>query len=472
MDRATDVLNLGPNINDDDLWDMIGVKPPQPQIDPAILRSFFWQFARSRVGYLDVMRFGQEFTKFKASNVRVLLNATVCQVNVTPEGNQFQDLEVATIDGARSKVKAKIAVIAASGLENARLLLASNEIHSRGIGNTHDVVGRYLIDHIGARVGSFSMADSSQIAKRFGFYGVRRGTQTHMYMLGLALAPELQEREQLLNASVYMMQQRSPDDPWEALKRLLRGKNVRPIHDVLSVISGAGLLAKGLGIKALSSGSMPDAIQKLIVDTVVRWKPNLAASEFQNRGLPHKLTNVTIDAISEQRPDPNSRISLSDRVDRFGVPMARVNWLVNNDERRTIVRMANLISGAFAEAKLARPVLEPWVAEGRLEDGPFIDMAHTSGTTRMSDNPKTGVVDRDCQVHGVEGLYVAGSSVFPTIGHANPTLMICALSIRLADTIKAKLALPHEVTTSPSLPISNDMVVKRAESVMRFSQYT
>jgi choline dehydrogenase-like flavoprotein len=69
-------------------------------------------------------------------------------------------------------------------------------------------------------------------------------------------------------------------------------------------------------------------------------------------------------------------------------------------------------------------------------------MAHTLGATRMSDDPRSGVVDKNCQVHGVHGLYIAGGSTFPTSGHANPTLMILSLAIRLADTIKLQLLRP------------------------------
>jgi choline dehydrogenase-like flavoprotein len=86
------------------------------------------------------------------------------------------------------------------------------------------------------------------------------------------------------------------------------------------------------------------------------------------------------------------------------------------------------------------PLLEEWIAQGRLQDSVIIDMGHTAGTTRMSDNPRLGVVNSNCQVHGVTGLYVAGASVFPTSGHANPTLMIIALAIRLADRIKFDLS--------------------------------
>ena len=65
---------------------------------------------------------------------------------------------------------------------------------------------------------------------------------------------------------------------------------------------------------------------------------------------------------------------------------------------------------------------------------------HHSGTARMSETPKSGVVDANCRVHSVQNLYVAGSAVFPTIGYANPTLTIVALALRLADRIERLLA--------------------------------
>jgi choline dehydrogenase-like flavoprotein len=440
LDRAADILNLGPNSYDESLWELTGMAPPEPRVDVEGLRSFFWQFARSRLDHLDIMRFGREFVTFKAENVRVLLNATVRQIELAPDGTSFDGLEISTVEGVRSKVKAKLAVIAASGIENPRLLLASNAIQSSGIGNSSDLVGRFLMDHAGARVGRFDMAGLAQIVKRFGFYGVRHNGRTHMYMHGLAPSPIIQEREQLLNSAVYFMPERSPDDPWDALKRLLRRNSAKPGDDMLAVLSGAGLLAKGIGMKALASNATPTVLKDFIVNTAIRYNPNLVAEEFQSRGLPHKLTGVWIDAIAEQRPDPDSRVTLADRTDRIGVPLAKVNWRINDDERRTIVRIAHLTRDAFARVGMAVPILEPWVAEERLEDGVIIDMAHTLGTTRMSETPASGVVDKNCQVHGVRGLYVAGGSIFPTSGHANPTLMILALAIRLADTMKSRLA--------------------------------
>lgn len=436
LDRAAQVLNLGPNVYDEGLWDFIAAAPPTPKLDAEELRSFFWQFARSRQDPLDIMRFGRDFLTNKADNIRVLLNATVTQIELSPDGMSVEGLQIATIANVPSRVRTRTAVIAASGIENARLLLASNQQQAKGIGNGHDVVGRFLMDHVSAEVGRFGPDAVAQISRRFGFYGIRHGGGTHMYMHGLAASPVAQERYQLLNSAVYFMQLRSPDDPWDALKRLIKRQSDHPLLDLRAVIAGTGLLARGIGTKLLNDQAMPTVLKEFIVATAIRYNPNLVAEEFQSRGIPHKLTGVRIDAICEQRPDPNSRVTLSARTDCLGVPIATVNWRINDDDKRTIVRLAHMTRDEFLAVGLPAPALEPWVANNRPDDAVIIDMAHTVGTTRMSNDPHTGVVDKTCKVHDVSGLYIAGASVFPTSGHANPTLMIVALAIRLADTIK------------------------------------
>jgi choline dehydrogenase-like flavoprotein len=103
--------------------------------------------------------------------------------------------------------------------------------------------------------------------------------------------------------------------------------------------------------------------------------------------------------------------------------------------------MARTVDAEFRRLGIAESELPGWL----LEEGGnwaehFGDSYHHIGTTRMSDEPSQGVVDRDCQLHGVAGVYVCGSSVFPTSGFANPTLTIAALSLRLADHLKGRLA--------------------------------
>jgi choline dehydrogenase-like flavoprotein len=439
LDRAAHVLNLGPNCYDEEFWKLIGLNNPEPQLSKEDLQSFFWQFARSRLARFDIMRFGREFATFRADNVRVLLNATATEISLNAEGNSFIGVQISTIDGARSRVKAKLGVIAASGIENARLLLASNGVQSRGVGNDHDLVGRFLMDHASARVGHFETASTAPVAQYFGFYGLRRDRRTHMYMRGLAPTPELQERERLLNSAVYFMQERAADDPWDAIKRLLQRTSTDLMRDGAAILANAPLLAKGLGLKALASDATPGFVRDFWT-AAPRNRIGTAPEKVQHRGWPHKLTSISIDAVSEQRPDPDSRITLADRTDRLGTPLPRVDWRINDDERSTILRIARLVRQGFARVGLPQPILQSWVDEERFRDSVIIDMAHTMGTTRMSDDPKSGVVDETCRIHGVRGLYVAGGSIFPTGGHANPTLMIIAFAIRLADTIKGQLA--------------------------------
>jgi choline dehydrogenase-like flavoprotein len=410
IDRAGEVLNLGPNCYDDRLWELMRVAPPQPQFDPKLLKSFFWQFARSRSDKMDFLRFGPEFVNCNAPNVRVLLNATVTRIDTDKAGARFQALQVSTIDGVRSSVRAKAAVLAASGIENPRLLLVSNRAHANGLGNQNDMVGRFLMDHPTARIGRFKVKDIPAIMKRFGLYGIKHRGRARIYQLGLVPSKELQERERLLHCAAFMSEERAPDDPWDALKRLLRAKSGAPISDLWRVLSSPNLLAKGVGT----------------------WR--------DIRGLPHKLSGLRIDGITEQQPDPESRVTLSDRLDALGVPIARINWRIDNDARRSLIRLGHLLASEFPRVGLPTPLLEDWIAKQRPEDSVLTDHGHTAGTTRMSQDPKKGVVDPNCQVHGVARLYVAGASVFPTSGHANPTLMIVSLAIRLADQIKLDLA--------------------------------
>jgi choline dehydrogenase-like flavoprotein len=440
LDRAGEALNLGPNCYDEELWKLMGIAPPQPQFDPKLLRSFFWQFSRSRIDAMDIMRFGREFLAADAPNVRIVLNATAIRIDTDESGTAFTGLEVSTIDGVRSQVRAKAAVLAASAIENPRLLLTSNRVHQNGLGNQNDLVGRFLMDHLGARVGSFKQKDFDAITSRFGFYGLKYRGRSHMYMHGLVPSKEFHEREKLMHCAAYMMEERAPDDPWEALKRLLRAKSERPISDLLAVAKSPGLVAKGLGMRLFSTNVIPRRIKDLATNVMILQNPNFVVREFQSRGLPHKLTGLVIDAITEQRPDPESRVTLAQKTDALGVPLARIDWRIDSEARRTLVRLGRLLVEEFPRVGLPAPVLEEWIAQGCPQDGIIIDMAHTAGTTRMSDNPKLGIVNSDCRVHGVAGLYVAGASVFPTIGHANPTLMIVALAVRLADRIKIDLS--------------------------------
>jgi choline dehydrogenase-like flavoprotein len=128
----------------------------------------------------------------------------------------------------------------------------------------------------------------------------------------------------------------------------------------------------------------------------------------------------------EQRPQPENYVTLGRDTDIHGNPRAELHWRWTNDEQAEWERVRARIVADIESAGLGRIELLPG---SRLDPNAH----HHAGTTRMSDGPDEGVVDRDCRVHGVDNLYVAGASVFPTAGYANPTLTIVALAIRLAD---------------------------------------
>lgn len=106
--------------------------------------------------------------------------------------------------------------------------------------------------------------------------------------------------------------------------------------------------------------------------------------------------------------------------------------------------MAQVVAEEFARLGVARVRPDAWLTDGAAGwEGKLRDMYHHIGTTRMSHSPREGAVDPDCRVHGVANLYLAGSSVFPTSGYANPTLTIVALALRLADRLKGAIASPR-----------------------------
>jgi len=160
---------------------------------------------------------------------------------------------------------------------------------------------------------------------------------------------------------------------------------------------------------------------------------------IDRNGLMRKIDRLNLVCMAEQIPDPESRVTLSDTLDAFGVPRARIDWRVHEIERQSMRRMVDIIAAEFARIGLPAPVAEGWVRENAAFPDDFRDVAHPAGTTRMGSDPATSVVDLDGQVHGIHGLYVTGGSVFPTCGHANPTQMIVALALRLAERLKAGL---------------------------------
>jgi choline dehydrogenase-like flavoprotein len=138
------------------------------------------------------------------------------------------------------------------------------------------------------------------------------------------------------------------------------------------------------------------------------------------------LTNI------EQYPDPENRVVLSKRKDPLGLPRAALHWRWTKEEQGTLERLRKTLAISIERSGMGKVTI--------LEDmAPDPNACHHAGTTRMHDDPRIGVVDSHGRVHGTDNLFVAGASVFPTAGFANPTLTIVALAIRLAHFLRAAL---------------------------------
>jgi choline dehydrogenase-like flavoprotein len=142
----------------------------------------------------------------------------------------------------------------------------------------------------------------------------------------------------------------------------------------------------------------------------------------------------------EQAPNPDNRVTLSERRDAFGYRIARLDWRWSDIDLRSIRRARRIFASEFTAEGIGNLVeTEGDVIRGEEGDQSPETAHHHLGTTRMHDDPRQGVVDRNCKLHEFSSVYVAGGSVFPTGGYANPTLTVVALAIRLADELKRTL---------------------------------
>jgi choline dehydrogenase-like flavoprotein len=174
--------------------------------------------------------------------------------------------------------------------------------------------------------------------------------------------------------------------------------------------------------------------------------PNLSQGGWSKQNnLEQRYGMFEVFSQTEQAPNPDNRVTLSTKLDKLGCPQTQLTWKWTETDISSIKRSQAILAEDIARSGLGTLQVP---LDGELPQVIFPGTHHHIGTTRMHNDPKQGVVDANCQVHGVSNLFIAGSSVFPTGGYANPTLTIVALSIRLADHIKTSFATKLEMSTA------------------------
>jgi len=411
-ERAQSVCKAGPYIYDANDWE-------DKQRNPTLL------LAGDRVTtaiYQSVDRdvFGKNYRAEleQADNIVVYLHTNVLEVETSENGQRVTRLRVACLHGNEFWATAKIFVLAVGGIETPRLLLLSNKTYSTGLGNQNDLVGRFFMEHPHLWSGLFIPADPNIIRTAM-MYGMH--TVKNVPIIGqLTLDEDVMRREKLLNYSLSLQPGARPRATG-GQKALTSG-----IHTVQALVGA--LRRRDLNEFNRHLSTLFPVVNNLSI-AAYRKAMQVMNKLFKVR----KFEVFLLNHMAEQVPNPDSRVSLGHERDALGQNRVRLDWRLSPIDIRSIIRSQEIIDEEIRRAGLGRLQidLKDETPPPELHGG-----WHHMGTTRMHVDPKMGVVNENSRVHGISNLYIAGPSVFPTGGCANPVLTIVALTLRLADHIR------------------------------------
>ncbi len=412
--RAAALMRISPFPPESDPLAWPDALAPPPSFDRDLVQPRFSQFS-PRPNFAE-----EHGARLEASpNVDVILGANVTELVPDPGVSGLDSVTARSLGGSRLEVRAASFVLCTGGLEVPRIMLASDRRCEGGIGNAHDLVGRCFQDHPGLDIGEIFPRDPKRLRRTF--RPRRKGGVKYAPLLEAGAG--LQRRERLLHASgMVRFGGRAASDV--AAKTLLRAVG-------RSEFSAQARAEAPAAARALVRNPVPvlrGAGRRLI----------LRQPGFDTSGTP------TLAIGGEQAPNPESRVRLGEGRDELGMRRLVLDWRVTEQDLRSWRRFAEVAGSEFerlgwgsVELDLDRLPSDPERVSG------LVNVGHHMGTTRMSAGPEQGVVDSDCRVHGLENLFVASSSVFPTGGFSNPTYTILALALRLADRLKPGVASPE-----------------------------
>ncbi len=371
--RAQALVEAGPFVYDG-AEDWAKAAAPLKLADGGVYTSWF-QFSRTRDSVLPT-HFGQRYADDlkKIRNLKLYHEANVTGLRLSPGGVRLDHLDLATLSGRRFTAKPKFTVLAAGAMESARLLLASNDVMTRGVGNANDLVGRFFADH-----------------------PIPRDTATLVVFDG-RLA-DYYPNNMVTNGAIFRATF-APRETWQRDSQMLG--SLTTVEDPVK---------------------LDDLGKAAVAETAAAFGIDASNARAFSLGCGMELA-----------PDPERRLTLTDTRDALGMPQLKLDMRVSDSDfdhyRATIKELGRqLLAAKTGMIRLNRKTREEWLS--------VIDWGnHHLGTARMSDDPKTGVVDANLAVHGVGNLFVAGSSTFPTYGASNPTMNLVALTLRLADHLK------------------------------------
>lgn len=367
-----------------------------PSMEPLfkndkVVWNKMWQFS-------PPTRFGVKYKTdiIESPNIHLYTYANAVNMLTNENGNSIKEVIVRNLEGKRQRVRAKKYILACCSIQNARLLLASNQQAPKGLGNENDLVGRYFMEHLEISSAELRLIKPSPLK----LYEYRFGTTKAR--AELAISPKKQEEYRILNGTVSL----NPSDFANRLKPAIEAWSEEDPRK--SADSFMGGFAKA-----------------------ARETPN-PSEGFKSYEL---FTRI------EQAPNPSSRVTLDSEKDALGVPRATLHWELSLLEKRSLFKIYELLGQEVGLAGIGRIKMRDFLLSTNDNTWPSFTGGgwHHMGTTRMHNDPKQGVVDANCKVHSLSNLYMAGASCFTTGGAPNPTLTLVALTLRLSDHLKSQI---------------------------------
>jgi len=345
-----------------------------------------------------------------SAQVDCLLNAKVASLELDQDGRHARRVRIRSPQGRETWLPARVVLLCAGGIENARILLASPQAGGCGIGNQADLVGRYYQDHVGFYAARLRPVDWD--AFRHLFASFVPGNQK--YLPKIQLSQALQQRDDLLNVIGNLDVQEDAYSPRSCARRIYHSLRRRSLH-------GDGQQAGFKDVWRLLQAA-PQTLDLL------------AAHFVEHRIAIPRDGHFFLMANAECEPLSASRITLGQQRDAYGLHRPQVNWLVSDLTYKALQSYGQALKRCLESAGIAMVQLSPYLLDpsANWKERAY-SLYHHMGATRMAASPNQGVVDGQSRVHGIDNLYIAGTSILPTGSASNPSYTALALALRTAD---------------------------------------
>ncbi|MEL6917764.1 MAG: GMC family oxidoreductase [Bacteroidota bacterium] len=387
--KANKVLQLGPYNYDYDYWRNELPNMNHFPLDEDVIWNKMWQYTTAHFGKL------YKDTIVNAKNIHLYTYANAVDIKTNEHVSSIKEVVVKNHAGKTHRVRAKQFIMACGTIQNTRLLLASNSQAKRGLGNDNDLVGRYFMEHLEIASAELWLLQPFPTDLYTWKYAETKASAE------LALTEKVQKEHKILNGT-------------SSLMPLTLGRHQKPRMETWQ----------------------EEDPRKASKKTFDHWDEAAEKAEKENTG--NIARAFQLNTRIEQAPNPDSRVSLGIEKDELGVPRADLHWQLTDFDKHSIRKIYHILGQHMGIAGIARLKLMEYLQDENDHSWPAGTNGgwHHMGTTRMSDNPKTGVVNAHCKVHGISNLFVAGAACYTTSGACNPTLTLVALSLRLSDHIK------------------------------------